>query len=113
MVIAAEDQRIAAAVSQGAFADGLATLGNLGIATIARLTYHGLVDELGGLAGRPPHLIPIVGDPGTTATITTADAKPGYMAIVDGRFRNETAARVGLRIGLYRPSKKAGGIRCP
>jgi len=115
MVLASEDQRIAAAVSQGSFADGLATLGGFGLANILRLTYHGVRDQVGALAGRPPHRIPIVGAPGTTATMNTPDAEPGYTALFDalGAFRNEAAARVGLRVGLYRPATKAAGITCP
>jgi dienelactone hydrolase len=113
MVIASEDQRIAAAVSQGSFADGIATLAGFGIGPILKLTYHGLRDQLGALVGRPPHMIPLVGDPGEAATMTSPDAKPGYMAIVADGFRNEAAARVGLRVGLYRPATKAASIRCP
>ena len=58
-------------------------------------------------------MIPIVGDPGTTATMTTPDAKPGYLKLVDGAWRNEAAARVGLRVGLYRPARRAARIHCP
>jgi dienelactone hydrolase len=112
-VIASEDHRLAAAVSQGSFGDGLVTLAGFGIGPILKLTYHGLRDQAGALLGRPPHMIPLVGDPGTAATMTTPDAKPGYMAIVKQPFRNEAAARVGLRVGLYRPVRKAAQIRCP
>lgn len=112
-VIAAEDRRVAAAVSQGAFGDGLATLLALGPASGARLTWHGLRDQLGALAGRPPHRIPLVGPPGSVATMTTPDAEPGYMAIAPPGFRNEAAARVGLRVAAYRPARKSASITCP
>jgi len=113
MVLAAEDHRVAAAVSQGAFADGLATLAGFGPANMARLTWHGLRDQAAALAGRPPHRIPIVGPPGTVATMNTPDAQPGYLAIAPPDFRNEAAARVGLRVALYRPGTKAANIACP
>jgi pimeloyl-ACP methyl ester carboxylesterase len=45
--------------------------------------------------------------------MNTPDAKPGYFAIVADGFRNEAAARVGLRVGLYRPATKAASIGCP
>ncbi len=113
MVIAAEDDRIAAAVSQGSFGDGAATLGAFGAANIARLTWHGMRDQAATLAGRRPHRIPIVGPPGSLATMNTPDAEPGYLAIVPSDFRNEAAARVGLRVALFRPATKAAQIRCP
>ncbi|MEJ7893898.1 MAG: alpha/beta fold hydrolase [Solirubrobacteraceae bacterium] len=113
MVLAAEDDRVAAAVSQGAFADGLATLAGFGPANMARLTWHGLRDQAAALARRPPHRIPIVGPPGTVATMNTPDAQPGYLAIAPPDFRNEAAARVGLRVALYRPGTKAANIACP
>ncbi len=113
MVLAAEDPQIAAAISQGAFADGLATLAGFGVRNSALLTWHGLLDEARALAGRSPHYIPIVGPPGSVATMNTPDAEPGYTALVDGHWRNESAARVGLRIATYRPGTKAAQIRCP
>ncbi len=112
-VIASEDPGIAAAVSQGSFGDGLVTLAGFGIVPSLKLTYHALVDQIGALLGRPPHMIPIVGEPGTTGTMTTPDAKPGYFKLVDGEWRNEAAARVGLRVGLYRPARRAAQITCP
>ena len=113
MVLAAEDRAIAATISQGAFADGLATLSGFGPRNAALLTWHGLRDQVRALAGRSPHYIPIVGPPGTVATMNTPDAEPGYLNIVDDGFRNESAARVGLRVALYRPGTKAAQIHCP
>ena len=113
MVLAAEDPSIAAAISQGAFADGLATLGGFDMAANLKLTYHGLRDQLGALAGRAPHYIPLVAAPGQTAFMSTPDAEPGYRALVDAAWRNEAAARVALRIATYRPARKAPQIRCP
>ena len=113
MVLAAEDPSIAAAISQGAFADGLATLAGFGPRNAARLTWHGLRDQTRALTGRRPHYIPIVGPPGTVATMNTPDAEPGYKALVDDEWVNESAARVGLRVASYRPGRKAARIACP
>ncbi len=113
--IAAEDAGIAAAISQAPFMDGVWVLRAAGAANMARMTWAGLRDELRRLAGRPPHLVPIVGPPGTTAAMSSPDAEPGYRALFEpGReFRNEFAARALLRVGTYRPLRHAGHVRCP
>ncbi|MGI8802812.1 MAG: alpha/beta hydrolase [Solirubrobacteraceae bacterium] len=113
--IAAEDHGLAAAISQNPFVDGLPTIRALGLASAVRLTAAGLLDELGRLRGAEPHLIPLVGPPGTTAAMSTPDAVPGYAAMfAPGEpWNNSFSARAGLRIGLYRPSRRAGRITCP
>jgi dienelactone hydrolase len=113
--IAAEDHRIAAAVSQAPFVDGLSALGAAGPRNMLRLTVAGLRDELARLRGRPPHRIPVVGPRGTVAVMNSPDAEPGYRALFSTRdeFRNEVAARVGLRVGTYRPIRHAARVACP
>jgi pimeloyl-ACP methyl ester carboxylesterase len=80
-----------------------------------RLTVSGLRDEVRRLRGREPYRIPIVGPPGTVAVMNSPDADPGYRALFSpgDEFRNEVAARVGLRVGTYRPIRYAGRIACP
>jgi pimeloyl-ACP methyl ester carboxylesterase len=114
-VIAAEDHRVAAAISQGPFLDGLWALRAAGPRDIWRLTVAGLRDEVARLRGRPPYLIPIVGPPGRVAAMNSPDAEPGYRALFgpDDEFRNEVVARIGLRIGSYRPIRHARRIACP
>ena len=115
-VIAAEDHRLAAAVSQGPFLDGVWALRAAGPANIGRLTAAGLRDELRRLRGRPPYMLPVVGPPGTTAAMNSPDAEPGYRALFTdptSEFRNEVAARVGLKVGIYRPIRHAARIACP
>jgi pimeloyl-ACP methyl ester carboxylesterase len=114
-VIAAEDHRIAAAISQGPFLDGIWALRAAGPMNIVRLTVSGLRDEARRLRGREPYRIPIVGPPGTVAVMNSPDADPGYRALFSpgDEFRNEVAARVGLRVGTYRPIRYAGRIACP
>ena len=113
--IAASDARLAAAISQNPFMDGLPTLRASGLRTVLRLAAAGLRDELRRALGRPPLAIPIVGAPGSLAAMSTADANPGYRALfTDGQeFRNEVLARIALRIGTYRPGRNAASIRCP
>jgi dienelactone hydrolase len=115
LAVGAEDDRIAAIVAQCPFTDGLASLPALGVANILRATVAGLRDQLGALAGRPPYYIPAVGPPGTFAVMTTPDSEPGFTALTsaDSGWVNRVAARVGLRVGLYRPGRAAARLRCP
>src|SRR4051794_28072423 len=114
-VIAAEDKRIAAAISQGAFFDGIAALRAAGPANIGRMTVAGLRDEARRLRGRPSFMLPVVGAPGTLAAMNSPDAEPGYRALFaeQSEFRNEVAARIGLRVGMYRPIRQASRVGCP
>jgi pimeloyl-ACP methyl ester carboxylesterase len=114
-VLAAEDRRVAAAISQGTFIDGVAALRAAGARNNLRLAAAGLRDELARLRRRPPHMLAVVGPPGSVAAMNSPDAEPGYRALFppDVEFRNEVAARIGLRIGLYRPIRKAARIACP
>jgi dienelactone hydrolase len=115
LVVGADDDRIAAVVSQCPFTDGLASLPLLGVTNILQATVAGLRDQLGALAGRPPYYIPAVGPPGTFAVMTTPDSEPGFTALTsaDSGWVNRVAARVGLRVGLYRPGRSAAQLRCP
>src|SRR4051812_44690070 len=114
-VIAAEDARVAAAVSQGPFFDGLAALRAAGPANIVRMAVAGLRDEWRRLRRREAFMLPVVGAPGTLAAMNSPDAEPGYRALFSSQdeFRNEVAARIGLRVGLYRPIRRASRGRCP
>ena len=113
--IAAEDARLAGAISQVPFTDGPSALRAAGPADCWRLTVAGLRDELAGLRGRDPSTMPIVGPPGRTAAMNSPDAEPGYRAMFpEGTsFRNEVAARVAVRLAIYRPFAAAKRIACP
>jgi pimeloyl-ACP methyl ester carboxylesterase len=115
MVIAAEDQRVAAAISQNPFVDGLPTLQALGPANMMRLTRAGLQDALAMARRQPPVLAAAVGQPGTTAAMTSAGADEGYHALFPAGYewRNEVAARIFLAVGVYRPIRRARSISCP
>jgi pimeloyl-ACP methyl ester carboxylesterase len=115
MVMAAEDPDIAAAISQNPFVDGVPTLAALGPVNALRLTRVGLRDAFAMARRRPPVLAPAVGQPGTTAAMTSLGADEGYHALFPPGYswRNEVAARIFLAVGLYRPVRKARSIRCP
>jgi dienelactone hydrolase len=113
--VGADDPRIAAVVAQVPFIDGRANLPRLGVAHALRLTGAGLRDQLGALVGRPPHMVASVGPPGSLAVMNSPDAEPGFRALnppgLD--WPNGAAARIALRVGTYRPGRKAEQIRCP
>jgi dienelactone hydrolase len=115
-VIAAEDARLAGAISQNPFVDGLWALRAAGPRNVLRLTVAGLRDEWARLLRRPPYELAIVGPPGSTGAMTSPDAEPGYRAMFDDRdqsFLNWVAGRIALRVGLYRPGRHAARIACP
>jgi dienelactone hydrolase len=113
--IASEDPRIAAVVAQVPFVDGFANLLRLGRGQALRLTIEGLRDQLGALAGRPPHMLASVGPPGSKAVMNSPDAEPGFLALNPPglQWPNEAAARVALRVGTYRPIRRAARVSCP
>ncbi len=115
VAVAAKDRRIAAVVTQCPFQDGLATLPKLGLANVARLTVAGLRDQLGALLGREPFTVPAVGQPGTLAVMNPPGAEEGFRAIVpaDTTWENRVAARIALRVGMYRPGRAASRLACP
>jgi pimeloyl-ACP methyl ester carboxylesterase len=115
LAVAAQDGQVAAVVSQCPFTDGIATLGALGARNALRLTIAGLRDQLGAIFGRLPHYIPAVGPPGSSGVMTTPDSEPGMRAIVPAqtKWENRVAARIALRVALYRPGRAARKLACP
>jgi dienelactone hydrolase len=115
IAVAAGDPRIAAVISQCPFTDGLASLPRLGAANIAKATAAGLRDQLRALTGRAPYYVPAVGVPGSFAMMTTPDSKPGFESLLppEHNWENRVAARIGLRVGTYRPGRAVAKLRCP
>ena len=112
---AAQDPQIAAVVAQVPFVDGLMNLTRLGTMHALRMTIEGVRDQVGALAGRPPHMIASVGPPGSKAVMNSPDAEPGFRALCPPGldWPNQAAARIVLRVGTYRPTRKAARVRCP
>ncbi|MFE2427440.1 alpha/beta hydrolase [Streptomyces sp. NPDC059373] len=119
--VAARNPQLAAAIAQTPLADGpaatrVATRHQKPLA-ILRLTGRGLLDTLGGLAGRPPLLVPLAGEPGTVALLTTPDGIDGDRALnPDNRYpdwQQTIAARSSFGISFYRPGRDASRVACP
>jgi cephalosporin-C deacetylase-like acetyl esterase len=114
--LAAEDERIAAVVSQVPFTDGVGALRAAGPAQILRLSVAGVIDGLAGLTGGDPQRIPIVAPPGKGAAMNQPGAYDGYRGIYDdpdADFRNEVCGRAMLTLGLYAPALDAARVQCP
>lgn len=119
--VAADNPQLAAAIAQTPNADGPAAARNAARhqkpLAMLRLAGRSTLDALGGLAGRPPLLIPLAGQPGTVAMLTTPDSIDGDRALNPGNrypdWQQAVAARSAPQIGLYRPGRDASRVRCP
>ncbi|MEJ7634381.1 alpha/beta hydrolase [Aeromicrobium sp.] len=117
IAVAADDNRVAGVISQGAAMDGLAAVmliwGYAGPLQLLKLTGHALRDVGHAILRREPHMIPIVGPPGSLAAISSADGESGYAKIMGPTFRNEMQARGILPILINRPVTRAGRLHMP
>jgi dienelactone hydrolase len=115
LALAATDPNLAAVIAQAPFTDGIPTLAFMPPKNALLATYSGLRDQIGAWLGRPPYLIPAIGDPGTFAAMTAPEAKPGFEALIppNSLWRNEVSARIALRLALYRPARKAAKLKMP
>jgi uncharacterized protein len=119
--VAARDPELGAAIAVSALADGPASAPNGFRHTTPlssmRLMGRGAFDALGGLFGRDPLLVPLAGERGTVAALTTPDSLNGSRALnPDNKYpdwQQEVATRSALAIGFYRPARYASRVRCP
>ena len=81
VAVAAQDRSVAAVISQGAAMDGLAALREIartaGVPKVLAMTGHGLRDIGRAMTLRSPHLMPVIGPPGSVAAITAVGAWRG------------------------------------
>lgn len=117
MVVAAQDKKISAVVSMNPATDGLAALTQIcrygGLKQLTVAVGHGLKDLAYSLFSQKSHLIPIVGQPGTAAMISTPGAEAGYKSMAGPTWRNEVCARTALEVARNRPITFANQILCP
>lgn len=120
--VAATWPGLAAAIAQTPNVDGPAAARNAARHTttsaLARLVGRGLLDTVRGLVGAEPLLVPLVGQPGTVALLSTPDAlADGDDALnPGGRYPDwvqAVAARSALAVTLYRPGRDVPRVRCP
>ena len=134
--LAARDTRLAAAIAQTPNADNVAAARNAARyqkpGAMLRFLGRALLDSAGGLAGRPPRLVPLSAEPGTVAVVTTPDSAQGDAATgpvrgmaagssgafgaaahdvtagAGGRPGTLPAAGGGVRPGHHRPGRPRG-----
>lgn len=112
---AVADGRIAAVISQNGAVDLAAALvASAGDPRVtARLLAAGVKDLVASLRGRPRHLMPIVGPPGSAAVLNTPGAQDAMRQIAGPTWRNEMTAREMLVIATNRPTTSAADLPCP
>ncbi|HJW51715.1 MAG TPA: alpha/beta fold hydrolase [Burkholderiaceae bacterium] len=114
---AANDPSIAAISAQQPMVDGFAATLQMvryaGAFQLARLAAYGLADQLRAFVGLSPVTLPIVGQPGEFATLSSHDSASGYGAVAGPGWKNEMTARMALTLMSYRPISKALNLKCP
>lgn len=119
--VAASNPAVAAVVAQTPNTDGLAAARNQSRhqhpRAMIRLTARAVLDAIGGMAGRPPRLVSLVGTPGSVAVLTTPDAQDADRALNPGgrypEWQQTVAARSALRLGWYSPGRVTRRVACP
>jgi uncharacterized protein len=117
---AARTPGLAAAIAQTPNADGQAAARNATRhqkpVAMLRFLGRGVLDLLGGALGRPPRLVPLAGEPGTVALLTTPDSLEGAIALKPERYpgwQQTVAAGSALRLAWYRPGRVAAHVTVP
>ena len=115
VVAVAAEVPVGAAIVQCPFTSGLASTLAVPVPNLGRVVARAVRDLVAAARRREPVMVPLAGDPGTTALMTAEDVVPGYLALLpDGvTFRNEVAARVAFDIIRSRPGAKAAEVSCP
>jgi len=113
---AAGEKNIKAIVVQAPYTDFISSFLMLGVRRTIWPFLFGLRDIVCMMAGRDTYYIPVVGDPGTIAVLTTPESKPGYLSLVPegSTWKNETPARGVLTPLLFVPPiLSAKDVKCP
>ena len=119
IALAGSGEPLAAIVAQVPHVSGPAAVRATGLVPALRVLRLGVRDQVGAWRGRPPVYVDAVGEPGTTAVLTTPDAVPGLRqqadqsGLVEGDYPYYVAARITLKIGSYSPIRHAAEVRCP
>jgi dienelactone hydrolase len=83
--------------------------------TSLKLTVAAVRDAIRARQGQPPLLVPVLGEPGTTAMFTDPEARKALAAkgTQGTLWRNEFAPRIVLRLGRYAPAKVIDRLAMP
>jgi fermentation-respiration switch protein FrsA (DUF1100 family) len=117
IVSAAKDLRVACVAAQCPWLDGRAAviegMKQAGIGQLFRLVPHAQRDMVRSFLGLSPHVIPLVGRPGTIAVMPIAEAWDALQVLAPDGFINRACARILIRMDKYRPVTQASKVRCP
>lgn len=115
IVTAAQDERIAAAIAQCPFTDGLASGLTSPPVASAKLAALAIADLAGSKIGRAPVMVPSYGERGTAALMATPDAVKGVQRLIPAGIDvpKDVAARFALQIVRHFPGRFAKDVQCP
>jgi uncharacterized protein len=118
--VAARHPELAGAIAQTPLADGGAATRNAArhqkLGALLRFTGMAIKDGVRAAAGVRRRLVPLAGEPGTPAMLTTPDALDGDRALRRDLYPSwpqEVAAWSALRAGFYAPVRRARRVACP
>jgi uncharacterized protein len=117
VAVAAQDRRVAAAISMTPAMDGVLALAQMARTASPRemrgAITNGLRDALRGATGRAPHHVPIVGRRGSAAVFTAPGAEEALVALAGPAWRNAVCARSVFGMPFNRPIRSAPRLECP
>ena len=119
LTLAGRGEPLAAVIAQVPHISGPAAVRATGLRSSARLIPAAMRDQVRGVLRREPVYVDLVGRPGETAVMTSPDAVPALERLTSdsgleqGDYREDVAARVVLKIGLYSPGRRVARIACP
>ena len=115
LATAADDNRLAAVISQCPFTDGFSSSMAMNPITTLKLTGLALKDKIGSILGAKPVMVPLAAPAGHTALMNAPDAYSGYLALMPSgsNIPNYVAARFVLDIIRYYPGRKTSRIQAP
>lgn len=113
--LAAQENGIAATISQVPHLDGISTARASGFVKNIRLFLASLTDVLRALLKMKPCYVDIVAPPGKLGAMTAPGALEGVMRLIPPGFQysEKVAARIFLSVPFYSPGKNAKKIKCP
>jgi dienelactone hydrolase len=116
--LAAEDHGFAAVIAQVPHISGPASAFARSPRLLAQLSLAALRDQLGAMTGREPYRLPVVGEPGSVAMMTSPDALPMARRLAGDRYdelldENDVAARIALHVPFYSPGRAMHKITAP
>lgn len=119
LTVAGHGEPLAAVIAQVPHVSGPAAVRATGIASSLRIAPYAIRDQVKALLRRDPGYVPLVARPGDLGIMSTPDALPGLeqliadSGIAPDAYRQDVAARIGLKIGLYSPERVVAKITCP